>query len=348
MIRKVRGNLLEAEVEALVNTVNTVGVMGKGIALQFRKAFPENYDGYLKVCKAGELKPGAMFIHELRNLSGPRFIINFPTKTDWKSKSKLEYIDRGLEALAMDVRRLGIRSIAIPPLGCGLGGLDWNTVYSRISAALSQFDDVEILVYEPAGAPSPDKMLNRTAPPEMTAGRAALLGLMRRYLAALMDDAITLLEIHKLMYFMQEAGQRLRLQYVKGTYGPYARNLHQVLNKIEGHFIVGFGDGSESPGKVIEYDPVALEAAERFLADQPETQQRFSRIEELIQGFETPYGMELLSSVHWVACHEDGHARTSPDAAVAAVHGWNDRKRQLFKPDHIRVAWNSLRELKWL
>ena len=343
MIRKVQGNLLEADVEALVNTVNTVGVMGKGIALQFRKAFPENYDTYLKACKSGELKPGVMHVHSLRELNGLKYIINFPTKTDWKSKSKLEYIDSGLEALAHEIRRLNIRSIAVPPLGCGLGGLDWHTVYSRIEAALSQFDDVDIQVFEPVGAPSAEKIVNRTARPEMTVGRASLLSLMRRYLAPLMDDSITLLEIHKLMYFMQEAGEPLRLQYVKGTYGPYAKNLHQVLNKIEGHFIVGFGDGAESPGKMIEYRQAALDEAEQFLTNHPNTLAHFAQIEDLIQGFETAYGMELLATTHWVVTQEGA---ASADDAIRKVHAWNERKR-IFKESHIRVAWNVLESKGW-
>ena len=148
----------------------------------------------------------------------------------------------------------------------------------------------------------------------MTQGRAALLGLMRRYLVSLMDDSVTLLEIHKLMYFMQEAGQPLRLQYVKGTYGPYAKNLHHVLEKMEGHFIVGYGDGSEEPGKVIHAKPEAIREAEFFLKKEQAAHDRFHRVENLIDAFETAYGLELLASVHWVAKHEETPATTVEEA----------------------------------
>ena len=175
-----------------------------------------------------------------------------------------------------------------------------------------------------------------------------MLVLMKRYLEPLMDEAVTLLEIHKLMYFLQAAGEPLRLNYVKGVYGPYAQNLHHVLERIEGHFITGYGDGREAPGKVIECRPDALEQAEARLADQQGTQERLNRLAQLITGFETPYGMELLSSVHWVAARESEEARQNAPAAVSAIHAWSDRKRRLFKAEHIMAAWQSLRDGEWL
>ena len=177
--------------------------------------------------------------------------------------------------------------------------------------------------------------------------QAAVLGLTRCYLVSLMDDSVTLLEIHKLMYFMQETGQPLRLQYVKGTYGPYARNLHHVLEKMEGHYIVGYGDGSEEPGKVINAKPEAIREAEAFLNREETAHDRFHRVETLIDGFETAFGLELLASVHWVAKHEEASA-TSVDEAIEKVHQWNPRKRETFAPAHIHVAWDRLAQTDWL
>jgi O-acetyl-ADP-ribose deacetylase (regulator of RNase III) len=348
MIRKVRGNLLEADVQALVNSVNTVGVMGRGIALQFKRAFPENYKVYRQACQRKELRTGRVLTYDLNKLENPRFIINFPTKEHWKGKSRMEYIEEGLKALVREIDRLGIQSIAIPALGSGLGGLNWNDVYQKIEAAFRGLESVDVLVYEPARAPEPSRMKDRTKRPQMTAGRAALLGLMKRYLEPLMDDAISMLEIHKLMYFMQEAGEDLRLNYTKGVYGPYAANLHHVLERIEGHFTIGYGEGSESPGTTIEYIPAAVEEAERFLKSRSPTHQRFDRIASLIQGFETPYGMELLASVHWVAWHEDEMARESSSIAVQRVHEWNDRKRRMFRAEHIEASWHHLQSKDWL
>ncbi len=149
MIRSTKGNLLTAPVEALVNTVNTVGVMGKGLALQFREAFPENYKAYREACARGELAVGRMFVTE--NLSGtnPRYIINFPTKAHWRDPSRLEYVTAGLKDLAHILRERQIQSVAIPPLGCGLGGLQWAVVKPLIIAALDEMPEVNILLFEP-------------------------------------------------------------------------------------------------------------------------------------------------------------------------------------------------------
>ena len=350
MLEFTRGNLLEANAEALVNTVNTVGVMGKGIALQFCKSFPEILPSYKDACQSGELVVGTVQVIELpllAGMKGPKYVVNFPTKEHWRGNSKIEFIQLGLQSLRREIETRQIKSIAIPPLGCGLGGLNWSDVRYEIETALSTVADVQIIVYEPVGAPAAAAMKSRTTKPKMTPGRAALLELMRRYLVPLMDDAVTLLELHKLMYFMQEAGEELRLDFVKGKYGPYATNLRHVLNTIEGHFVTGFGDASEEPGKVLEASEEATEKAQKYLKSKTKTLGRFERVERLIDGFETAYGMELLASVHWVAKHEEGGADSS-EAAVKRIHGWNDRKRDSFGAHHVQVAWARLSSEGWL
>jgi O-acetyl-ADP-ribose deacetylase (regulator of RNase III) len=347
MIEFVKGNLLEADVEVLVNTVNTVGVMGKGIALQFSRAFPEIVKPYEDACKSGDFEIGSVFTVRLSMLDGPKYVINFPTKKHWKGNSKVEYIQSGLEALVKEIRRLGAKSVAIPPLGCGLGGLRWSDVKREIESAMEQVPDLRVLVFEPSGKPPASKMVTATKKPGMTPGRAALLELMRRYVAALMDDAVTLLELHKLMYFLKEAGEVPRLKFVKGRYGPYSTNLRHVLTDLEGHYITGFGDASEEPGKVIEPLEGAVEKAERFLLTKKETQACLRRVENLIDGFETAYGMELLASVHWVAKYEADPA-SSVEEAIRLVHAWNERKRKTFAKEHIRVAWDRWTDTGWL
>ena len=345
MIELTRGDILRSDVEALVNTVNCVGVMGRGIALQFRKAFPENFAAYQAACERGEVQPGRMMVYDLGRLANPRLVINFPTKRHWKGKSRMEDVEAGLEALVREVRLRGIRSIAVPPLGCGLGGLDWREVRPKIEAAFRDLPEVKVLLYEPTGAPDPRTMVKDRQVPAMTVGRAALVGLMRRYLAAVMDPSVTLLEIHKLMYFMQEAGEPLRLRFRKAYYGPYAENLRQVLSAIEGHLIQGYGDGEDQPEKQIELRPGSWESAEHFLTDQPGTRERFDRVVRLIEGFETPFGMELLATIHWVAARE---AAASPEEAVAKTYAWNEGKRRMFTPEQIRAAWEAMRERGWL
>jgi len=344
MIELKQGDILRADAEALVNTVNCVGVMGRGIALQFKKVFPENFKHYKTACDRHELHPGMMLIHDLNRLQSPRYVINFPTKRHWKGKSRMEDIEAGLMALVQDLRKQKIHSIAIPPLGCGLGGLRWEDVRAKIEEAFRELPDVKVLLYEPKGAPPAEKMVHSKKIPGLTVGRAALLVLMRRYLAAVMDPFVTLLEIHKLMYFLQETGEDLKLQYKKGPFGPYAENLRHVLTLMEGHFLTGYGDGQDNPERQINLLPEVLPQAESFLAEHPSTRDHFQRVIDLISGFETPFGMELLSTVHWVANH-DG-AKT-PDQAINKTYSWNPRKR-MFQEKHIRIAWDILEQKGWL
>ncbi|WP_017305239.1 macro domain-containing protein [Spirulina subsalsa] len=338
MITLTQGDILKADTEAIVNTVNCVGIMGRGIALQVKKAFPENFKAYAAACKVNQVQLGQMFVYDLNCLYNPRFIINFPTKRHWKNKSQIADIKTGLIDLLRVVKKQQIRSIAIPPLGCGLGGLNWDDVKPLIIEAFQSVPEVKILLFEPIDSPQTVDITPQAEPPKMTPGRAALLGLMRRYLAAVMDPTVTLLEVHKLMYFMQEAGEPLRLKFQKAPYGPYAENLRHVLNHIEGHFISGYGDGGDQPDKPLELKPYASEQAEIFLSNHQITQQRFERVANLIKGFETTFGMELLSTVHWVATHEQA---TTPELAVTQVHAWSPRKK-MFTPHHIYLAWERL------
>jgi O-acetyl-ADP-ribose deacetylase (regulator of RNase III) len=344
MIKLTQGDILKADAEALVNTVNCVGIMGRGIALQFRKAFPDNFKAYESACKAEEVQPGRMFIHDLNRIYNPRFIINFPTKRHWKGKSRMEDIQSGLVDLINVVQQYKLNSIAIPPLGCGLGGLNWKEVKPLIAQSFESLPEVTVLLFEPDGAPEATAMVKEKKIPNMTVGRAALLGLMRRYLSAVMDPTITLLEVHKLMYFMQEAGELLKLKYQKASYGPYAENLRHVLSHIEGHFISGYGDAEDRPDKPLELKPDASEQAEEFLAEHEKTQQRFDRVADLIKGFETSFGMELLSTVHWVVTHEEA---ITVEETIVKTHAWNKRKR-MFEPRHIQLAWERLNETGWL
>jgi len=338
------GNILEDTAEALVNTVNCVGVMGRGIALQFKKAFPENFKAYAAACKQGKVQPGRMFIHETGQLIPPRYIINFPTKRHWRGKSRLEDIEAGLEDLADVIQRYDIRSIAIPPLGSGLGGLEWGEVRPRIEKALEPLTHVRVVVYEPGGPPAAENMAHIREAPKMTAGRAALVELIQRYLCGLLDPFVSLLEVHKLMYFMQEAGEPLRLKFQKGPYGPYAENLRHVLNAIEGHFVSGYADGGDAPDKRLELVPGAMEEARAFLARNERTRSRFTKVAELVEGFESPFGLELLSTVHWVM---DKEGARSMSEVQKGTYAWNDRKQQ-FTPRQIALAADVLERRGWV
>ncbi len=348
MINITKGNLLNAKVDALVNTVNTEGVMGKGIAAQFKRAYPSVYSAYHSACKAGEVQLGKMHVANLGALGGgPRWVINFPTKGHWRAKSKIEDIRAGLRDLVNVVRELGIRSIAIPPLGCGNGGLSWSEVRPMIEQELSIIPEVDIELYSPDGAPSAQEMPTRTMKPNLTLSSAALIALIERYRAGLLDPCVRLLEVHKLMYFLQEAGEsRLKLKYDAGLYGPYAQNLRHVLAKIEGHWIFGYADGGDAPYKVIDVVEGAAQAAEQVISSEFATADRMERVAALIDGYEDPYGLELLGTVHWVMCR-NVDARDSAEAAFLAVQQWNDRKASVMKPEHVQKAWNRLSNQRW-
>ncbi len=281
-------------------------------------------------------------------MTGPRFVINFPTKGHWRARSRLPDIEAGLADLVRVVRQKSIISIAVPPLGCGSGGLDWAEVKPLIESAFEQLPDVDVRIFPPEGTPHAADMTTRTARPAMTVAKAAFIATMRRYREIALD--VSLIEVQKLMYFLQVAGEDMRLNYTKARYGPYADNLRQALRSMEGHFIIGFGDGSKP---VQEAEPITLlpgagDEADDMLANYPSTVARIDRVVRLSEGFESAYGMELLASVHWVATRENTEAATDPNAAAELVGAWNARKHRMMGPDHVAKAWSHLHDEHWL
>lgn len=348
MIRITHGDLLKTKAEALVNTVNCVGVMGKGVALQFKKAFPENFKAYAKACKHGDVLPGKMFTFDTGEMMEARWIINFPTKRHWKGKSRLEDVEAGLKALAEEVTALRIKSIAVPPLGCGNGGLDWNVVRPRIEQTFAGLPGVEVQLFEPSGAPKPQEMTDRRKKPHLTVARALFIKLLDLYRMA--DYQLSQLEIQKLAYFLQVAGEPLKLNYVSHKYGPYANGLTHVLNRMEGHYIDGFGDNtSKAHGASISLRPNALSEADEFLKclGPDKSHDHLARVGKLIEGFESPYGMELLATVHWASMHVETPP-ASVEEVVPIVQEWSPRKAELFTPKHIEKTYQRLSEQGWL
>ena len=338
------GDILSEDAEALVNTVNCIGIMGRGIALQFKRAFPENFHAYAEACRHGEVRPGRMFVFRANRFTNPRFIINFPTKRHWRNKSSIEDIEVGLKDLTKVIRTYGIKSIAIPPLGSDLGGLDWSDVHRRIELALYDLEDVKVVVFEPWRVPESERMARSRDLAKMTPGRAALIGLMDHYLSVLLDPFVTLLEVHKLMYFLQASGERLRLSYTEGPYGPYAENLRLVLNEVEGQYISGFGEGSERPDNALKLAPGAVKEAKRVLQRSPGTQKRFERVANLVSGFESAFGLELLATVHWIL---ERDRPASPDELIEKVYNWNQHKKD-FSSRQIILAADVLVEKGWI
>lgn len=309
MIRHAEGNLLDADVEAVVNTVNTVGVMGKGIALMFKEAFPENFRQYQAAVKRGEVEIGRMLVIERPVLTGgPRWIINFPTKRHWRASSRLEWIESGLEDLRRVVVELGIRSIAVPPLGCGNGGLDWKDVRPRIERALGSLPGVDVALY----GPSRDyrNVAKKKGVERLTPARALVAELVRRYWV--LGNSCSILEIQKLAWFLEREIESqglenpLKLEFVAHRYGPFADKLRHLLDGLDGSYLksdVRLADAK--PSDVIAFDDARRERVELYLRTEAASYQpALEATARRIDGFESPLGMELLATVDWLLARE--------------------------------------------
>lgn len=343
MLEFTNENIFESDMEALVNTVNCVGIMGKGLALQFKQAFPENYRAYRKACRLGKVKVGHIFVFEMGFFETPKFILNFPTKNHWRENSNIQDIQSGLEDLVRIVTQFKIKSIAIPPLGCGNGKLYWPDVRKLI---ISAFKDVDIMVkiIEPNRYKNVITSTQATAL-EFTRARALLIKLIGRYKEQ--QYLLSLIEIHKLAYFLQESGESLKLRFEQGHFGPFANNLNKVLSKMEGHFIKGFDANNPKPDTDIELVHGATTEANEILKDDSEALKRLKLVENLIEGFETPFGLELLATVHWVVHHASCKAKDISET-IDAIHNWSQLKKNKFSDHHIEVTWNHLKEMNWI
>ena len=340
-VQVVKGDLLKQDdVDAIVNTVNCVGVMGKGIALQFKNKWPDNFKAYEAACKAKQVRPGKMFIFDCGAIVRPHFIVNFPTKDHWRGKSTMAFVRDGLVDLVAQIKRLNIRSIAIPPLGCGNGGLDWNEVRPLIVAAFADLPDVDARLFAPSGAPDPKTMEVNTSKPRMTLARAAIVKALDAY--AHVGYGLSKLEVQKLVYFMQLVGVPFRkVEFYADKYGPYSDALRHALENMEGHYIRGLGDGVVEAE--IEPTVTAQLEATSFLQQELEGQSvldAVERVSNLIDGFQSAYGMELLATVHWVA--SNAPFAKSPDDALTAIRVWSMRKAELMQATHVNAAWTRL------
>lgn len=347
MITYTEGNLLTAEVDAVVNTVNTVGVMGKGIALPFKRAFPDNFAAYAEACKAGDVTPGSMHVYEREALVKPRFVINFPTKRHWRSPSRLEDVRAGLQDLRRTITELAIGSIAVPPLGCGNGGLAWDDVRPLIVQALGDLPAVEVFVYPPQGAPPAAAMPNNQHAPTLNRERSAFLVALDRYIKRAMaggfviEDRTTLLETHKLVYLLQHVGFPLGLHFSKGHYGPYSADLDRAVAAIEGHYVSGYGDGTGGASTPLALAPSAVARAAEALAADTAFDEAIQRLDRLVEGYEHAYGMELLGTLLF-ACTALGPRPTTFTDAAAYVQEWTPRKQRMFTEAHLTAAWQRL------
>lgn len=359
MIKFTQGNLLEADAEALVNTVNTVGVMGKGIALMFKERFADNFARYAAACKAKEVRTGKMFVTEPRELGGPRWIVNFPTKQHWKAPSQMAWVVEGLQDLRRFLLEKQVKSIALPPLGAGNGGLPWEAVREQIERELAGLD-VEILVFEPTS--KYQNVAKRQGTETLTPARALIAELVRRYWVLGME--CSLLEVQKLAWFLERAIERLAptnpldLRFEANKYGPYADRLRHLLDGLDGSYLHCDKRISDAdPLEVIWFDDESKDLVQAYLKS-PDAKPFAPALDytaRLIDGFESPFGMELLATVDWLLVREqcepsvagirDGLRKwpAGPAAAERKCRLFDDRAigfalERLNPPDRLAVA----------
>ncbi len=335
------GDLFSEQTDAIVNTVNCVGVMGKGVALEFKRRWPKNYAAYRKLCRSNGLRPGNLFVFEQADLldsNGPRFLVNFPTKDHWRSKSKIEYVEDGLKALRKELELGNINSIAMPPLGCGNGGLNWVTVKNLISNELGGLQ-TEIIVLEPFVERDEPEHLNLLGV-DLTFRRAALLKTLGD-LEPVFGGGFDRLSLQKITYFLQELGIPFNLTFSKNQFGPYSESLKSAFVGLEKQgAMAGFTDGDQ----ISHVTKSGFAAADEYLISNPseiEVPEIIRKLSHLIEGFESPYGLELLSTVHHLVMHEN---TKKLDDVVVALHKWSDLKKEKFSELAIKNAYHRLNE----
>lgn len=333
------GDMFDEPTEAIVNTVNCVGVMGKGVALEFKRRWPENFRAYKRLCDAGDISPGKMFVFENGGLVGDhhRYLINFPTKQHWRAHSKIEFIEAGLDDFVRQVKHLGVASVALPPLGCGNGGLDWSDVRPLIERKLAPLSDVRFVVFPPAADPAvaPEQ---QDIPTDLTVGRATMMVAFAE-LEKFFGGHLTRLTAQKLAYFMQVMGAPFGLRFEKAQFGPYSESLHSAFKAMEARrYISGYSDNDR---KVVVTSATYAASNEYLKSESVDVAPLVKKLSLLIDGYETPFGMELLSSVHFLSAIEG--ITTQPEMSEA-LEAWNEHKRASFSRPAVTAALERLRE----
>ncbi len=338
-----KGNILESGADALVNTVNTQGVMGKGIALQFKKAFPYNFKIYVDSCKAGELSPGKLLIVKDQDLlGGTRWIINFPTKTSWRKPSEYEYIEKGLDELVRRLPEMAVSSVAIPPVGSGNGGLDWNRVKAIIEDKLSSRPE-NIIVFEPSNLIEETMKKERI---KLTEARAMLLYML--YQLEKSGEFVSEFSCEKICYFLQRFGAKkhMKLDFKANFYGPYSGKVRHVINYLNGSYIMGYSAMDKKPFEPLQLIPDGEESVNEYLKDKPELKLITTATENFLDGFYSDFALELISSIDFITQKEKTF---DLESIKTSLSNWNTRKRTMFANDRfISIALDHLKKTEFI
>jgi O-acetyl-ADP-ribose deacetylase (regulator of RNase III) len=326
MIHYLTGNLLDSKAQAIVNTVNTAGVMGKGVALQFKQHFPENTKLYIKAAKEGAIDIGKLLVTRDSSLhTGEKIIINFPTKKDWRKPSEYSYIEEGLKNLVKIIIEKNIDSIALPPLGAGQGGLNWVKVKKILEKHLSPLD-IEIFIYEPTAAIQEAMKKERA---KLTPARAMLLNVL--YDLVKNGEFVSEFAAEKIAYFLQRFGAKevFKLEYTPNFYGPYSGKVKHVLYYLNGSYISGYSSKDKKPFEELGIIPDGEPDVIAFL-QKPENSEFAiitKKTKDFLTGFYSPFGLELLSTIDFII--NEKKAQT-PDEIKDFLSTWSNRKKTLF------------------
>lgn len=346
MIQFTTGDMLQSAADAFVNTVNTVGVMGKGIALQFKEAFPANYKIYAEACKNKELEPGKLLaVRDANLLYGDKLIINFPTKTHWRQPSKYEYIEQGLIALRELIKKENINSIALPPLGCGNGGLDWNIVKPMMEKYLER-SPIDIFIFEPnAQIKAILQQQENKKEVKLTPARAQLLYALFAYES--LGEYSSLFAANKLAYFLQRMGQPLRLQFKPHYFGPYAIGVEKVLYALNGVYLKGLEQQEAKAFEPLKLNYEKWSEVKDFVEKElkAEDATRLNNLLKLIDGFTSELSLEVLATTDFILQQHPGYGM---DETMLAISKWNQRKNNLFKREYVEIAFNHLMQYREL
>lgn len=339
MIKYIIGNILESEAQALVNTVNTMGVMGKGIALQFKKAYPSNFKEYEDAAKKGRINIGKLFITKDRNLdSGEKIIVNFPTKTSWRKPSEYDYVEKGLDDLIKVIEEYSISSIAIPPLGAGNGGLKWEKVKVLIEKKLGHLP-IDIFVYEPTSKIKEHLKKERV---KLTDARALLLYILFDLVKN--GEYVSEFSSEKVCYFLQRFGAKkyFKLEFEPKFYGPYSGKVRYVLNALNGSYLMGYSDMNKKPFEPLTLVADAYDIVKEHVASDSELMDIATKTMHFLRGFYSDFGLELLSSIDYI---NTSQKIVEKKEIIKSLEGWSDRKRSLFSnPKYLDISLHHLQQ----
>lgn len=341
------GDLLASKAQTLLNTVNTVGVMGKGVALQFRRAFPAMYEDYVRRCRAGVVRLGEPYLY--RGVVPP-WVLNFPTKEHWRSVARLVDIVRGLEHLKRNYRAWGITSLAVPPLGCGEGGLEWRVVGPVLYRHLSELD-IPVELYAPFGTGHEELQLGSDAPaapaPRVEAAAVALVEIVRRIEARPYHWPVGRIAFQKVAYFATAVGVPTGLEHRRGPYGPFAPGLKGIISRLANNGLI-----LERPDRamlVVHVGPAYDAARRAYEEDLTRWKAKIDPVVDLFLRLSTRLA-EIAATVHFAfesLAREHGR-RPSASEVRTSVMAWKQRRRPPIREDEVATMIRTLTALGWI